>query len=85
MRIVVDTNIVFSAVLNTNSRIGRILLTPRSRFVFYATSQLQRELNEHKIKLKKIGGYSDDDLDLIIEMLMRKIKIIDVELIPQDI
>jgi predicted nucleic acid-binding protein len=85
MRIVVDTNILFSAVLNTNSRIGRILLTPRSRLVFYATSQLRRELHEHKHKLKKIGGYSDDDLDLIIETLMRKIKIIDVELIPLDI
>jgi len=28
MRIVVDTNIAFSAILNTNSKIARILLQP---------------------------------------------------------
>jgi predicted nucleic acid-binding protein len=26
MKIIVDTNVVFSALLNTNSRIGRLLL-----------------------------------------------------------
>jgi len=29
MRIIVDTNIVFSALLNSNSRIGRLLLDSR--------------------------------------------------------
>ncbi|MBD3750124.1 MAG: hypothetical protein IE931_11580 [Sphingobacteriales bacterium] len=48
MRIVVDTNIVFSAILNTNSQIAKILLQPRSKLNFYATQHLLSEINEHK-------------------------------------
>lgn len=48
MRIVVDTNIAFSAILNTNSKIARILLQPKRKLNFYSTEQLSRE-----IKLKK--------------------------------
>lgn len=34
MKIIVDTNVVFSAILNSNSRIGKILLNPTSHFQF---------------------------------------------------
>ncbi|MBE9460647.1 PIN domain-containing protein [Dyadobacter subterraneus] len=47
MRIVVDTNIAFSAILNTNSRIAQILLLPKSRLNFYSTEQLLTEISEH--------------------------------------
>jgi predicted nucleic acid-binding protein len=47
MRIVVDTNIVFSAILNTNSKIARVLLQPKSRLNFYSTEQLSYENEEH--------------------------------------
>ena len=59
MRIVVDTNIVFSAILNTNSKISKIILQPKSRLNFYSTDQLQEEMAEHWAKLKKISNYSD--------------------------
>ena len=38
MRIIIDTNIVFSALLNTNSKIARILFQPKTGFNFYSTS-----------------------------------------------
>ncbi len=47
MRIVVDTNIVFSAILNTNSKISKIILQPKSKLNFYSTDQLQNEIAEH--------------------------------------
>jgi len=53
MRIVVDTNIVFSAILNTNSKISQIILQPKSRLNLYSTNQLEYELAEHWINLKK--------------------------------
>lgn len=62
MRIVVDTNIVFSAILNTNSKISKIILQPKSKLNFYSTDQLQNELAEHWNKLKKIAKYSDVEL-----------------------
>ncbi len=35
-KLVVDTNIIFSAILNVNSRIGQILLTSDNVYDLYA-------------------------------------------------
>lgn len=84
MKIVVDTNIAFSAFLNTNSKIARIILQPKSRLKFYATEQLYREIEEHKNKIKKISNYSDSELDRIITLIINKIRFINVKLIPKE-
>lgn len=85
MKIVVDTNIVFSAVLNTNSKIARILLQPRNKLRFYSTEQLSYEIKEHKEKIKRISNYSDFELDRIIILITSKIRFINVRLIPKEI
>ena len=82
MRVVVDTNIVFSAILNTNSRISRIILQPKSSLNLYSTNQLEYELAEHWDKLKKISKYSDIDLQLASSLIISRIRFINVELIP---
>jgi predicted nucleic acid-binding protein len=84
MRIVVDTNIVFSAILNTNSKIARVLLQPRSRLNFYSTEHLSYEIEEHKGKIKKISNYSDYELDRIITLITNKIRFINLKLIPKE-
>lgn len=50
MNIVVDTNIVFSAMWNTNGRIANILAR-KTNLNFYSPSFLLLELDEHKKKL----------------------------------
>ncbi|NCA86937.1 MAG: hypothetical protein EOM83_15465 [Clostridia bacterium] len=85
MKIVVDTNIVFSAVLNTNSRIASILLQSGSFINFYSTDLLLEEITEHKQKLQKISGLSKDDLDKSIALVTKKIRFIDARLIPNDV
>ena len=82
MRVVVDTNIAFSAILNTNSKIGKILLHPKSKINFYSTNNLKLELEKHKVKLKKLSGYSDQDFQNIFTLVLSKIRFINVELIP---
>ncbi|RUA33530.1 MAG: hypothetical protein DSY77_09880 [Bacteroidetes bacterium] len=52
-KIVVDTNIIFSAILNINSRIGQILLTGDDLHDFYAPKYIRTEIWEHKGKIKK--------------------------------
>jgi predicted nucleic acid-binding protein len=84
MRIVVDSNIVFSAILNTNSKIARIILQPRNRINFYSTEQLSIEIEEHQEKIKKISNYSDSDLERIIALIINKIRFINVRLIPKE-
>ena len=84
MRIVVDTNIVFSAILNSNSKIGRVLLQPKSRFNFYSTDQLLQEIELHKQKIKTISKYSDSELDRIIVLITSNIRFINVRLISKE-
>lgn len=84
MRIVVDTNIAFSAILNTNSKIAGIILQPKSRLNFYSTKQLSLEIEEHKEKIKNISNYSDYELDRIISLIINKIRCIDLRLISKE-
>jgi predicted nucleic acid-binding protein len=82
MRIVVDSNIVFSAILNSDSRIGRIILHPNSRCNFYATDQLFEEIDNHKDKIKSLTGFSDDELEKIIQLITKRIRFINIRLVP---
>ena len=85
MRIVIDTNIVFSAILNTNSKISKIILQPKPKLNFYSTDQLQYEIAEHWAKLKKISKYSDIELHKTSTLIISKIKFISVQLIPRNL
>jgi len=85
MRIVVDTNIVFSAILNTNSKISKIILQPKSKLNLYSTDQLEYELAEHWNKLKRISKYSEIELHKVSTLITSKIKFISVELIPRNL
>ena len=85
MRIIVDTNIAFSAILNTNSLIANILLQPKSRLHFYSTDLLLIEIEEHKNKLRQIAGYTEFELNKTISIITGKIRFIDANLIPSNI
>jgi len=85
VRIVVDTNIVFSAILNANSPISGILVQPRSKLNFYTTQQLLIEIESHRNKIKKLSSYSDLELSSVIKFVTSKVKFIRVQLIPKEI
>lgn len=85
MRVVVDTNIVFSAMLNTNSRISTILLYPKSTLNFYSTERLLLEIENHSAKLKMLSGYSDSEFEKVFELFVQKIRFINIKLIPKQI
>jgi predicted nucleic acid-binding protein len=84
MRIVIDTNIAFSAILNTNSKIARILLQPKSRFNFYSTEQLLNEIEEHQSKIKQLSDYSDQELNRVIKLITNRIRIINIRLVSKE-
>ncbi|RDC65638.1 PIN domain-containing protein [Adhaeribacter pallidiroseus] len=44
MNIVVDTNIVFSALLNANGLIGELLLNSQNEFQFYSPELMTEEI-----------------------------------------
>ncbi|MBL0042845.1 MAG: hypothetical protein IPP33_00010 [Flavobacteriales bacterium] len=62
MKVVVDTNIVFSAVLNSNSRIALVLISGKRHFKFYSCGFLRTELLKHQAKLRKLAKLSESEL-----------------------
>lgn len=82
MKIVVDTNIVFSAILNSSGKIGKILLHSKSHFQFYSCSFLENELLKHKKKLLKYTKLSDENLDELQKIITGNITFINETLLP---
>jgi predicted nucleic acid-binding protein len=83
MKIIVDTNIVFSAILNSNSRIGKILLNSRGHFHFFSCNYLKVEIQKHRDKLLKITKLKEEELSELEELIIQHITFIDERLIPQ--
>ena len=82
MKIVVDTNIIFSGILNSTSRIGQLLLTSKKHFQFYTCDFLRQELSRHKIKLLKLTKLPEDDLAELETLITKNISFINEALIP---
>lgn len=83
--IIVDTNVIFSALLNSNGKIGDILFNSADKFKFYNCSYMRLEIKKHWNKLKKISKLSDSHLEISYEYLISKINFIDEQLIPKNI
>jgi predicted nucleic acid-binding protein len=56
VKIIVDANIVFSAILNTNGKIGDLLINSKKHFDFIAPDFLRLEIRKHHSRLVKISG-----------------------------
>lgn len=82
MKIIVDTNIIFSSLLNTNGTIGQILFNSDGFFEFYSCSYMRHEIEKHWAKLKRISKLSDRELREAQHKLFSKINFINEELIP---
>ena len=85
MKIIVDTNIVFSAILNTDSKIGNLLIDSENHYQFYTPDYLRYELIKHHKKLKIISKLTDEAIIEAKYRITKYIHFINVEIIPKDI
>jgi predicted nucleic acid-binding protein len=60
--IIVDANIVFSGILNTNSKIGDLLINSKKHFDFIAPDFLRMEIYKHYARLCKISKMNEAEL-----------------------
>lgn len=79
MRIIVDANIVFSAILKTNGKIGEILINGGKTFEFIAPEYLRIEIKNHYAKLIKISGLTIDEIQESEFHVYRSIRFISEE------
>ena len=83
MKIVVDTNIVFSAILNANSRTAQILIYESPQFQFYSCGYLQTEILKHREKLLKITRLAESELIELENFITHNITFINDHLLPE--
>ena len=79
MIVITDSNILFSALKSPNGTVAKIL-TSKSKIQFYAPNYLIEEIKRHS------GKISDRKQDVLnrLEILLKKVEIIDVAAIPKD-
>lgn len=85
MKIVVDTNIIFSTLLNSDGVIGDLIYNSNRYFEFYSCGYMRFEIQKHWGKLKKISKLSDEQLEVSYAQILTKIKFINEEIIPSSI
>lgn len=56
MKVIVDANIVFSGILNTNGKIADLLINSRKKIQFIAPEFLRFEISKHYSKISKLSG-----------------------------
>ena len=62
MKFIVDANMVFSGILNTNGKIGDLLINSKEYFTFIAPEFLRTEIRNHYPKLIKISGLTIEEI-----------------------
>ena len=85
MKIVVDTNIIFSSLLCSNSTYGDLLFNSDNHFEFYSCNYMRYEIQKHWDRLKKISKLTDDQLQISYIQILSKLKFINEEIIPLEI
>ena len=76
MNIVVDTNIVFSAILNSSSNIGYLLINGSKYFRFISVNLLKEEISNHKGKIINLMK-NEQQFNQAYSIIMNKINFID--------
>ena len=62
MKFIVDANIIFSGILNTNGKIGDLLVNSKQYFTFIAPAFLRTEIRNHYPRLIKISGLTIEEV-----------------------
>ena len=67
MKVIVDTNIIFSALLREDNRYARAIIKNEEAHDYYAVYFTIVELFKHKERIKEFSNLSEED---ILEILM---------------
>ena len=81
MKIVVDTNIVISAMLKANSPISDVLLSPQFDIELFSPYELFLEIFKHKEKIQKYSKLSETELLEAVRIMLSNISFVSVKTI----
>jgi predicted nucleic acid-binding protein len=81
MKVVIDTNIIFSALLREDNRYANAIIKNEEAYDFYAVYFTIVELFKHKEKIQKFSKLSEEDILEILYELLKHIHIINDDII----
>ena len=84
-KVIVDTNIIFSCLLNSQGTIGDLIFNSETIFDFYSNEYMLYEIRKHWERLKKISKLTDIELQTSYDKLLTKLTFINEQLIPENI
>ncbi|MDX2247192.1 MAG: PIN domain-containing protein [Bacteroidia bacterium] len=85
MKIVVDSNIVFSAFLNPMSSVGDILLNSQDQLNFFTCNYLKEEIDAHTSEILAKTGYTYSEFKEIEFLIYQRITFFTESLIPFEV
>ena len=85
MKIIIDTNIIFSGLINSNGTLGDLILNSHNILEFYSCNYMRYEIEKHWEKLKRISKLSDSELDESRFNIFSRVNFIKEDLIPEKI
>lgn len=80
--VIVDTNILFSALLNSQSSFAETLL--KSEHQFYVCEQILVEMFKHKEKIAKLSKLPESDLIRFYYILLKRLHLYKEDLISSE-
>lgn len=83
-KIIVDTNIIFSCLLNTQGSIGDLVFNSDDIFDFYSNQYMRFEISKHWDRLKKISKLTNIELETSYDKMLTKLTFINEQLIPEN-
>lgn len=85
MRIIIDTNIIFSALVNSNGKIGELIFNSKGYFEFYGCEFLKTEIIDHWEKLRGASKLPEHELIIAKNKLYEQIFFINQKVLNQEI
>lgn len=84
MNVVVDSNAVFIAILNSKSKIGRLLISGSRFFSYYSLGLLKQEITEHREKIIQVAGFTELQFQASFDLITAQIQFIDDVLLSEE-
>ena len=84
MKIIVDTNIVFSAILNSRGKIGELLLNKPSEVQYLSPRFLLEELTRHSEKIIGLTNFSKIEYEEVKAYVIQHIEFVDPDEISSE-
>lgn len=81
MKVVVDTNVIFSALLKEDNKYARAIIINEDGHDFYAVYFTIVELFKHKERIKQFSNLSEDNILEVLYELLKHINMVNDEII----